>query len=130
MSFLLYLFLGIALIFYAKNLQQKQIAQLSDEFKLLLFKMFEKRNNYSLYFSLLVMAAFLTIIWLNLFDLHLTLLAFAFVNIIAVAIPLNINYNKLVKANFPVEFTNNYIVTSALRVLGTIIIFSYIFLAD
>ena len=74
------------------------------------------------------MAIFLVIVSFNLFDLQLTLLAFALINILAIAIPLNINYNKLVKANFPVEFTNNYILTSALRVIGTIAIFSYIFI--
>ncbi len=128
MSFIFYILLGLAFIFYAKSSQQKQISLLSDEYKVLLMNLFNKKNNKRLYFSLLVMAIFLVVVSFNLFDLQLTLLAFALINILAIAIPLNINYNKLVKANFPVAFTNNYILTSALRVIGTIAIFSYIFI--
>ena len=64
---------------------------------------------------------------MDLIAIRLALLGFALSNVLSLAIPMNMNYNKLLKANFPIEFTNNYLMTSALRIIGTIVIFSYLF---
>ena len=111
----------------ARVWQQKFIEQLSIEHKAILISLFGKRNNLNLYISLGTMVIFIIIILMDLIAIRLALLGFALSNVLSLAIPMNMNYNKLLKANFPVEFTNNYLITSALRIIGTIVIFSYLF---
>lgn len=127
MSFIFYLLSGFAIMLVARVWQQKFIEQLSSEHKAILFKLFGKRNNLNLYISLATMVIFIIIILMDLISIRLALLGFALSNVLSLAIPMNINYNKLLKADFPVEFTNNYIITSGLRIIGTIVIFSYLF---
>jgi len=111
----------------ARVWQQKFIEQLSNEHKAILFKLFGKRNNINLYISLAIMVIFIVIILMDLITIRLALFGFALSNVLSLAIPMNINYNKLLKANFPAEFTNNYLITAAMRIIGTIVIFSYLF---
>ena len=111
----------------ARVWQQKSIEQLNSEHKAILIGLFSKRNNLNLYISLGTMVIFIIIILMDLIAIRLALLGFALSNVLSLAIPMNMNYNKLLKANFPIEFTNNYLMTSALRIIGTIVIFSYLF---
>lgn len=114
----------------AKLWQQKHIVKLSEDNKIILLQLLGKRNNWNLYVSLIIIVVFVIIILFELMPLNLTLLFFTIANLLAIAIPMNINYNKLVKAGFPLEFTNNYIITSGLRIIGTIVIFSYLLLEN
>jgi hypothetical protein len=111
----------------ARVWQQKFIEQLNSEHKAILIGLFGKRTPLNLYISLGTMVIFIIIILMDLIAIRLALLGFALSNVLSLAIPMNMNYNKLLKANFPVEFTNNYLITSALRIIGTIVIFSYLF---
>lgn len=127
MGFLFYFMLGGGIMLVSRIWQQQKIAQLDAAYKQLLVKLFSKKNYLSVIISLASMVLFIIIILLNIFEIKLALFGFAIVNILAQAIPLNINYNKLIEANFPAEFVKNYLITSAINVLGTIIIFSYLF---
>jgi hypothetical protein len=127
MGFIFYLLSGFAIMLVARVWQQKFIENLSNEHKAILIGLFGKRNNLNLYISLGTMVIFIIIILMDLIAIRLALLGFALSNVLSLAIPMNMNYNKLLKANFPIEFTNNYIITSALRIIGTIVIFSYLF---
>jgi hypothetical protein len=127
MSFIFYLLSGFAIMLGARIWQQKFIEQLSSEHKAVLHQLFGKRSNNNLYISLATMVVFIVIVLFDLISIRLAMLGFALSNVLALAIPMNINYNKLLKANFPAEFTNNYLITAAMRIIGTIVIFSYLF---
>ena len=127
MGFIFYLLSGFAIMLIARVWQQKSIEQLNSEHKAILIGLFSKRNNLNLYISLGTMVIFIIIILMDLIAIRLALLGFALSNVLSLAIPMNMNYNKLLKANFPIEFTNNYLMTSVLRIIGTIVIFSYLF---
>lgn len=130
MSFIFYLLLGFAIMIGSKIWQQKYILQLTEEQKVKLVDIFKKRNNINLYMSIAAIILFLLIVLFKLLNLKLAILLLVLVNVLATAIPLNINYNKMVENNLPVSFTNNYLLTSILRVIGTIVIFSYLLLEN
>jgi hypothetical protein len=126
MGFIFYLLLGVAIMFGSRIWQQKYIAQLTDEHKAILAQLFNKRSNINLYVGIAAIILFLIITFFDLLNLRLAILTLVLINVLATVIPMNINYNKMVKNNLPINFTNNYIFVSILRVLGTIIIFSYV----
>lgn len=127
MGFLFYFFLGGGIMLVARIWQQQKIVQLNENYRTLLVKLFGKKDLLSTYISLGSMVLFIAIVLSNLVNIKIALFGFAFVNILAQAIPLNMNYNKLIEADFPEDFVKNYLITSGLRVLGTIVIFSYLF---
>jgi hypothetical protein len=130
MSFIFYLLFGFAIMVGSKIWQQKYFIQLTDEQKVMLVNILKKRNNINLYMSIAAIVLFLLIVLFKLLNLKLAILLLVLVNVLATAIPLNINYNKMVALNLPEKFTNNYLLTSVLRVIGTIVIFSYLLLEN
>lgn len=130
MSFIFYLLFGFAIMVGSKIWQQKYFIQLTDEQKVMLVNILKKRNNVNLYMSIAAIVLFLLIVLFKLLNLKLAILLLVLVNVLATAIPLNINYNKMVALNLPEKFTNNYLLTSVLRVIGTIVIFSYLLLEN
>lgn len=126
MGFIFYLLLGVAIMFGSRIWQQKYIAQLTDEHKAMLAQLFNKRSNINLYVGIAAIILFLIITFFDLLNFRLAILTLVLINVLATVIPMNINYNKMVKNNLPISFTNNYIFVSILRVLGTIVIFSYV----
>ena len=127
MGFLFYLLAGSAIMVAARIWQQNNIVQLPDDYKTKLIEIFNRKSKLSLYLNLFTLALLIVIFIFNWFNAQYVLIGFILANVLATAIPMNINYNKLVKADFPASFINNYVITSALRVLGTIVIFLYLF---
>jgi len=127
MGFLFYLLAGIGIMIGARVWQQNNIVQLPNDYKIKLIEIFTKKNKWSLYLNIFTLGLLIIIFIFNLFSIQPVLIGFILANVLSTTIPMNINYNKLVKAEFPTSFINNYVYTSALRVLGTIVIFLYLF---
>ncbi len=112
---------------FARMWQQKYIEKLNDEFKAKLVTLLTTKNNWLNYVSIASLVLFTLISIMNLIEIRNAFFIFTIINVLSVAISMNINYNKLVKAEFPVDFINNYLLTAGLRIIGVIVIFSYMF---
>ena len=112
---------------FARMWQQKFIEKLDDEFKSKLVGLLTTKHNWLNYVSIASLVLFTLISVMNLIEIRNAFFIFTIINVLSVAISMNINYNKLVKAEFPIDFINNYLITAALRIIGVIVIFSYMF---
>ncbi|MES2379657.1 MAG: hypothetical protein V4538_01360 [Bacteroidota bacterium] len=127
MTLVFYIITGFLIMTFARMWQQKYIEKLNDEFKSKLVGLLATKHNWLNYISIASLVLFTLISVMNLIEIRNAFFIFTIINVLSVAVSMNINYNKLVKAEFPIDFINNYLITAALRIIGVIVIFSYMF---
>jgi hypothetical protein len=124
-SYIYYLATGLLLILLGRIWHNNEIEKLTDDQKIKVSEVYRKRTKLTFYLHAAIFVVFFAIIFLDLASIKPIFFWFLVLNTLSLTIPLNIIYNKLLKLNLPVSFTNNFIFTSGLNILGGIVLLSY-----